>query len=131
MTEAVRVIALCMGAALFSVSLRMHRPELAALFSLAVGVVALWMLREPFAGIVAAVRQLAESSMDGGQTAAVVLRAAGITVLSELGVQVCCDSGESAMAGRIRLAARVILVGMALPIVGEIFESISSLLSLF
>ena len=35
------------------------------------------------------------------------------------------------MAGRIRLAARVILVGMALPIVGEIFESISSLLSLF
>lgn len=131
MTEAVRVIALCMGAALFSVSLRMHRPELAALFSLAVGVVALWMLRAPFAGIVAAVRQLAESSMDGGQTAAVVLRAAGITVLSELGVQVCCDSGESAMAGRIRLAARVILVGMALPIVGEIFESISSLLSLF
>lgn len=131
MTEAVRVIALCMGAALFSVSLRMHRPELAALFSLAVGVVALWMLREPFAGIVAAVQQLAESSMDGGQTAAVVLRAAGITVLSELGVQVCCDSGESAMAGRIRLAARVILVGMALPIVGEIFESISSLLSLF
>ena len=131
MTEAVRVIALCMGAALFSVSLRMHRPELAALFSLAVGVVALWMLREPFAGIVAAVRQLAESSMDGGQTAGVVLRAAGITVLSELGVQVCCDSGESAMAGRIRLAARVILVGMALPIVGEIFESISSLLSQF
>ena len=131
MTEAVRVIALCMGAALFSISLRMHRPELAALFSLAVGVVALWMLHEPFAGIVAAVRQLAESSMDGGQTAAVVLRAAGITVLSELGVQVCCDSGESAMAGRIRLAARVILVGMALPIVGEIFESISSLLSLF
>ncbi len=131
MTEAVRVIALCMGAALFSVSLRMHRPELAALFSLAVGVVALWMLRAPFAEIVAAVRQLAKSSMDGGQTAAVVLRAAGITVLSELGVQVCCDSGESAMAGRIRLAARVILVGMALPIVGEIFESISSLLSLF
>ena len=131
MTEAVRVIALCMGAALFSVSLRMHRPELAALFSLAVGVVAQWMLREPIAEIVAAVRQLAESSMDGGQTAAVVLRAAGITVLSELGVQVCCDSGESAMAGRIRLAARVILVGMALPIVGEIFESISSLLSLF
>ena len=99
--------------------------------SLAVGVIALWMLRAPFAEIVAAVRQLAESSMDGGQTAAVVLRAAGITVLSELGVQVCCDSGESAMAGRIRLAARVILVGMALPIVGEIFESISSLLSLF
>lgn len=131
MTEAVRVIALCMGAALFSVSLRMHRPELAALFSLAVGVVALWMLRAPFAEIVAAVRQLTESSMDGGQTAAVVLRAAGITVLSELGVQVCCDSGESAMAGRIRLAARVILVGMALPIVGEIFKSISSLLSLF
>ena len=58
MTEAVRVIALCMGAALFSVSLRMHRPELAALFSLAVGAVALWMLREPFTEIVAAVRQL-------------------------------------------------------------------------
>ena len=131
MTEAVRVIALCMGAALFSVSLRMHRPELAALFSLAVGAVAQWMLREPFAEIVTAVRRLAESSTDGGQTAAVVLRAAGITVLSELGVQVCCDSGESAMAGRIRLAARVILVGMALPIVGEIFEFISSLLSLF
>ena len=73
MTEAVRVIALCMGAALFSVSLRMHRPELAALFSLAVGVVALWRLREPFAEFVAAVRQLAESSMDGGQTAAIVM----------------------------------------------------------
>lgn len=131
MTEAVRVIALCMGAALFSVSLRMHRPELAALFSLAAGVVALWMLREPFAEIVTAVQRLTQQTTDGGQTAAVVLKAAGITMLSELGVQVCCDSGESAMAGRIRLAARVILVCMALPIVSDIFESVSSLLSLF
>lgn len=128
---AIRVIALCMASALFLIALRSQRPELAALFSLAVGAVVLMMLREPFTEIVAQFRNVLNSTMMDGQTASIVLKATGIAILSELGVQICIDSGESAMAGRIRLAARIVTLSMALPLIGQIAESLSSLLSFF
>ena len=98
MTEAVRVIALCMGAALFSVSLRMHRPELAALFSLAVGLVALWMLREPFAEIVAA------SATDKSRTAK-LLEKRGAVDCPYCGRKFVVRAGAKAAASRASAAS--------------------------
>ena len=109
-------------------SIRMHRPEIAAAISLAVGLCVLLMTREAFADICRGFGRFFSTSLLGNETTTVVIKAAGITILAELGVQICCDAGESALAGRIRLAVRVVLLGMAMPMVAGIMDSLEKLL---
>ena len=59
--------------------------------------------------------------------AQVLTRAVGISIIAELGVQICQDAEQSALAGRIRLAARLTMLAMALPLAREIAESLSLL----
>ena len=125
---AIRIVALCLAAAMICSTLRSQRPEMATALSLAVGIGALLMTGDAFGEVSASIQRFSVLvELDGGSTA-VLLKAAGITVISELGVQICCDAGESALAGRIRLATRVVMLGMAMPLVLDIVDSVGDVL---
>lgn len=119
---AVRIVLLCIGAALVCTMLRVHRPEMATAVSLAVGVAALLMTGEALGEFSETIRHFLAAASMGTETTKIVLKAAGISILSELGVQICCDAGESALAGRIRLACRVVMLGMALPLITRVVD---------
>lgn len=125
---AIRIVVLCIAAAVICAALRFQRPEIATAISLAVGLGALLMTGEAFGKLASGIRQFsALAVLDSGNTI-IILKAAGITVISELGVQICCDAGESALAGRIRLATRMVMLGMAMPLVLDIMESVGAVL---
>ena len=116
-------IGLCLAAAMICAMLRSQRPELAMAVSLAVGAAALVML-------ISAVRTTLPrldgiGKLFGGvdvEALTAVLRAAGITVISELGAQLCRDAGESALAGRIALIARVSILVLCVPVASRLVE---------
>lgn len=124
---AIDVLMLSVGAAMVCAMLRAHRPEIATLFSLAVGVTVLWMLKDALSGVIEGVRQFLSMSSMSTRGASEILKATGLSILCELGVQICSDAGESALAGRIRLACRIAVLGMAMPFMMEIFDCISSI----
>ena len=120
---AIRIVALCLAAAMICSALRSQRPEIATALSLAGGVGALLMTGSVFRDVSESIRRFSVLiDLDGG-TSAILMKAAGITVISELGVQICSDAGESALAGRIRLATRVVMLGMALPLMLDIADT--------
>ena len=106
-------------------ALRVQRPELATAVSLAGGVAALSMALADVAGAgewLDAFRQLLGQD---GDMATLVLKGAGIAVVSELGAQLCADAGERALAGRIALAARLATLGLCAPMLSRIAELVS------
>ena len=108
--------------------LRGRRTLIPTALSLAVGIGALLMTGDMFGMISSGIQRFSTlAELDGG-SAAILLKAAGVTVISELGVQICCDAGESALAGRIRLATRVVMLGMAMPLVLDIVDSVGAVL---
>lgn len=108
--------------------LRTQRPEMAAMVSLAVGLAALMMTLDDARTLSDGIQRFLSLASINGQTSQIVLKATGITILTELGVQICQDAGESAMAGRIRLASRVVMLGMAMPLILEIADCVGMLL---
>ena len=54
----------------------------------------------------------------------VLLRIIGVAYLAEFGSQVCHDAGEGSLASRIELAAKILILVMAVPIVVAVMESI-------
>ena len=124
----VRITALCVAAAMISSALRLHRPEIATAVSLAAGLAAVAML---FAGTEAAtwLEAIKGAMRDDGNVFTVVLKGAGISIVSEMGAQLCEDTGESALAGRIELAARVAMLGLCAPMIAELLGLIDGALA--
>ena len=116
----VRITALCVAVAMICAALRLQRPELATAVSLAGGLAAVMLLMTQAEGLVGwldAFQALLPADRD---ITAIVLKGAGIAILSEMGEQLCADAGESALAGRIALASRVAMLGLCAPLVGEL-----------
>ena len=60
-----------------------------------------------------------------GDVAGLVLKGAGISIVSELGAQLCMDAGERALAGRITLASRLAMLTLCAPMLSRIAGLVS------
>lgn len=115
----IRIIALCLATAMICSAIRLQRPEMATVISLAAGLVVLALLVSEFlrsADWIDGIRALMQADEDIYGS---VLKAAGIAVLAELGAQLCVDAGEKALAGRISLASRVAMLSLCGPMISE------------
>jgi stage III sporulation protein AD len=126
--EIVQVVGLGLIAAVLVIILREYRPELAMQVSLVAGVIIMLMVINR---IVGAVQVITETAVGAGinlvylQT---LLRVIGIAYLAEFGSQICRDAGEGSIASRIELAAKVMILVMAVPVIVEVMEGIMTLI---
>jgi len=124
-----KITALCIAVAMICAALRVQRPELATAVSLAGGLAALAMAWSQVAGtgtLLKGFRQLLGRDDD---VAAVILKGAGIAIVSELGTQLCADAGERALAGRVALAARLATLGLCAPMLFQITDLVAGVLT--
>lgn len=124
----VKVTALCVAVAMICSALRTQRPELATAVSLAAGMVVVVYLAAELREALRLAEGLRGLLRADGDVAAVMLKGAGIAVVSELGSQLCADAGEGALAGRITLAARVAMLGLCAPMLAELTELVAGAL---
>lgn len=126
--EVVRLVLLCVAAALVAAMLRVDRPEMAAAVAMAAGTVAFLMAAGDLKTVADAARSLATGAAVSGESTLIMLRAAGIALIAEFGAQISRDAGESALAGRIELGARVALAAMSVPLITSLVTRLASLM---
>lgn len=130
--NATQVLTLSVGlllcGALLAVVLRGWRPELALCLSLAAGALVLILLLGQVAPLLTAIKRLVEAGGLSGDHLTVVLKAAGICLLTQLTADTCRDAGESALAGKAELTGRVLLLLLAVPLFEEILALVTGLL---
>lgn len=113
-------VLLCGG--LLSAVLRTQRPELAVCLSLLVGVLVVGMLLRQVSPLVAALRRMTALGGVGENHLGVVLRGAGICLVTQLAADTCRDAGDSALAGKAELTGRMLLLLLAVPLYEEILS---------
>lgn len=62
--------------------------------------------------------------------AAIILKALGIAILTQISASLCRECGETAAASGVELVGRIELLLLALPLIGEILTAAQELLSL-
>jgi len=122
----VHIILLAISTALICSMLRTHRPEIAGMVSLAAGLGILLLCADTFSKIASSIRAFMNRADIQTSEMQILLKAAGLAILGEMGVEICRDAGESALAGRIRLVCRIAMLSMAMPFVTQIIGIVSS-----
>lgn len=117
-------------AALFAVLLlkQSSLPSLALLLSLAVGAIILLRLLPWLSEIIAVFRRLAEQSGLSQLYLSVILKIIAVSYVTEFAAGLCRDAGESALATKIELAGKVVVIVLAVPIIVNILDSVVSIL---
>ena len=58
----------------------------------------------------------------------ILLKITGISILTEFAIAICKDSGESAIASKIDLGGKITIIGVSIPIITGLLETLLSLL---
>jgi stage III sporulation protein AD len=110
------------------VVLRPMRPELAVLLSLAAAAAIFAALLPGVTDILTVLRRLAEQGGVGGAYLGAVLRIIGVAYVAEFGAEIARDAGEGAIAAKVELGGKLLILAMAVPILLAILQLALSLL---
>lgn len=125
--DVLKLVVLAVAAAVLSMTLKHQRPELAMLLSLATAVMLVLLCIGSLTGIVDFVKETASSYGIAPDYIAVAIKVTGIALLTELGVQLCKDAGESAIASKLELGGKAVMLTIALPIFSQVLELVKEL----
>jgi stage III sporulation protein AD len=126
--EVLRVVGFGVASALLLVLVRRERPEMALILSLGAGVLLLLIILPLLGQVTTLIETLTSRAHVRLLFFDSVLKIIGIAYLAEFGAQIARDAGEGAVAGRIELAAKVMILLLALPIVNAILDLVLRLL---
>ena len=125
--NAVKILVLCITAALICASIRSVHPQMAAAVALAAGVAAMLLSQSDIAVFSNAIRALDELGGDASGRLALV-KLCALAMVAEFASDICRDSGENALAKRIDMGVRIGVVASAIPSVAGIMSAIAGVI---
>ena len=126
--EIVKVIGIGLTALIIIIILKQYKPEFTIYVSIIAGAIILFMLFNKLAGIVSSLTNLSNKIGIENEFLKILLKITGIAILTEFAVSICKDSGETAIASKIDLGGKIIIVSISIPIITALLELILQIL---
>lgn len=120
--EMLQVLGLAVAAGVVLVVLRQQRPEMALLLSVATGVVLFTLVVGRLLAVVQTLETLGSRARIDVAYLGTVLKIIGIAYLADFGSQVLTDAGERAVAAKVEMAGKVLILLLAVPILVAILQ---------
>ncbi len=105
-----------------------HKPLFAFLLTVFVGIIIFLFLIDEISKVLGMLETIAQSANINMVYLQTILKIIGIAYISEFGAQIAKDAGQAAIASKIELAGKVLIMVMAIPILTAIIEMIINLI---
>lgn len=126
--DIIKIIGVGFIAVIIAIILKQYKPEYAIYVSILAGGLILLFSMDKLAGIVNLLNNLASSSTLNSQFLAILVKITGIAFLTEYAVSVCKDAGETAIASKVDLGGKVIIIAISIPIISALLETVIKIL---
>lgn len=123
--EIVQIVGIGIVSTILIVLLRQYnKPEFALLVSLVTGIVIFSLILDKVEYVVETLSNLSRNTNIEFTYFSTILKIIGIAYIVEFGAQISRDSGEEAIASKIELAGKVIMMVLAMPIILALMDLI-------
>ena len=126
--EIIRIVGIALIALIIIILLKQYKKEFAVYISLLAGVLILLLVMDKFEGIIDLISSIANKSSINTEFISLILKITGIAFLAEFAVSICNDSGETAIANKIEIGSKIIIISMSIPIFSSLLELILKIL---
>ena len=126
--EILKIIGICLIALNIIVMLKQYKPEFVIYVSLIAGALILFIVVDKLTGIINLLQSLASKASINTEFLTLLIKITGIAFLSEFAVSICKDAGEGAIANKMEIGAKIIIISMSIPIISSLLEIILKIL---
>ena len=126
--EIIKIIGIGLVSLIIIILLKQYKPEFAMYISLLAGILIITLIIDKLTGIVSLIQSISEKANINSQFLSLLIKITGIAFLSEFAVSLCKDSGEGAIASKIELGSKIIIISMSIPIISSLLEIILEIL---
>lgn len=128
MTDVIKIIGIGLLALIIIVILKQYKPEFAIYVSMIAGVLILVLAIQKLTGIINLLQSLANKTYINKSFLSILLKITGIAFITEFAVSICSDAGEKAIASKIEIGSKVIIIEMSIPIITSLLELVIEIL---
>lgn len=126
--EIVKIVGIGLLTLIIIMILKQYKPEFTIYASLIGGVLILILVMDKLFGIITLLKSLSNKLSYNNQFIIILIKITGITFLTEFATSICKDSGETAIANKVDLAGKIIIIAMSIPIISALLETILNIL---
>ena len=128
MTDVIKIIGIGLLALIIIVILKQYKPEFAIYVSMIAGVLILVLSIQKLTGIINLLQSFANKTYINKSFLSILLKITGIAFITEFAVSICSDAGEKAIASKIEIGSKVIIIAMSIPIITSLLELVIEIL---
>ena len=128
MEEIIKIVGIGLIALVIAIILKQYRPEYTVYVSIVAGILILMFTMNKITGIINLLKSISDKTYINKQLLSILLKITGIAIITEFAVSICTDVGEKAIASKIEIGSKVIIIAMSIPIISSLLELIIEIL---
>ncbi len=126
--DIIKIIGIGLISLVVIVIIKQYRPEFAVYVSLIAGALILVLVLDKMSGVINLLSNLANKTSINKDFIFLLIKITGIAFLTEFAVSICKDAGESAIATKIDMGGKVMIIAISIPIIASLLETIIRIL---
>ena len=128
MEEIIKIVGIGLIALVIAIIIKQYRPEYAIYVSIVAGILILVFTMSKITGIINLLKSISDKTYINKQFLSILLKITGIAIITEFAVSICTDAGEKAIASKIEIGSKVMIIAMSIPIISSLLELIIEIL---
>lgn len=126
--DIIKIIGVGLIALIIIIIVKQYRPEFTMYVSVAAGIIILLLVMDKLSAIINLLTNLANRTSINNESIFLLIKITGIAILTEFASSVCKDSGETAIASKVDMGGKIIIIAMSIPIIASLLEIILKVL---
>lgn len=122
--EIIKIIGVGLVSLIIIILLKQYKPDFVIYISILAGAIILLLVMDKLGGIINLLTSIQNKANINNQFLVILLKITGIAFLTEYASSICKDAGETAIATKIDLGGKVIIIAISIPIIQALLELI-------
>lgn len=122
--DIVKIIGIGFISLIIIIIIKQYRPEFAIYVSLIAGALIILLIMDKISAIIGLLTNLSQKTSINNEFLVLLLKITGIAFLTEFAVSICKDSGETAIASKVDMGGKVLIISMSIPIIASLLETV-------
>jgi stage III sporulation protein AD len=126
--EITQIVAVGLVSVILIMTLRKQNAEYAVIIGIMASIIVFFMIMPYLGQAVGLLQNIAQLMDTNSQYIGLILKIIAIAYIAEFGSQICADAGETAIASKIELAGKVLILIVSTPVLIGLINLISTLM---
>ena len=126
--DIIKIIGIGLISLIIIIIVKQYIPEFVIYVSIIAGAIILMLIMDKVSSIINLLTALSNKTVVNNEFLTLLIKITGIAFLTEFSVSLCKDSGETAIANKIDIGGKVIIISMSIPIIASLLETIIKIL---